>query len=130
MAYAAAVTVTEKTISGRRYKLFTIAETEAAATSEFELTSVFPMGQILVYRATLTAGTGTTINPIIGSAAAFTAATQAEHGTLSTTAAHVNEQDPLIYSSTDGGIFIRSTANDATADHSISTLILIGEGVQ
>ncbi len=130
MAYAAAVTVEKKVISGRRTLVIAVAETEAAAASEFEVPCHgITEGTITCYRATLTAGTGTTINPIVGRAAGFAADTQDHVGTNNTTAAHIPDTSNLrFYIDALGSLWIRSTVNDATADHSISTEITISEG--
>lgn len=128
MAYAASVTKTTTTISGRRVFKIVVAETEAAQTSEFEITGLPEVCTLILYRATKTAGTGTTIAPIGGAAASFTASSQNENFSISA-AAHVSESTKVPMRLTSNKLVIRSTPNDSTADHSISTLITIVEGV-
>ena len=131
MAYVATVSdPTIKVINGRTHYRWTISEVEAASGSEFSIGGAPLVGTIILYRATRTAGTGTTINPIIGRAASFVASTQNHIGTNSSTAAYINDASNLRYNGiTAGKIFIRSMPNNAAADHSISTEIEIVEGV-
>ena len=128
MAYAATVTKTSTTISGRRIYLISVAETEAATGSEFEITGLPEICTLVSYRATKTAGTGTTIAPTGGATTGFAASSQNANFAISA-AAHVNESTRVPLRLTGNKLVIRSTANDATADHSISTLITIAEGV-
>jgi|TARA_R100000084_G_scaffold104718_1_gene61565 hypothetical protein len=128
MAYAAAVTTEIKTISGRRHYLISVTETEARDTSEFEITGLPKAATLVLYRATLTAGSGNRINPAGGNAAAF-----AIHGQnqefLITGATHVNESTHVPLRLINNKLVIRNTPNNTATDHSISTLITIVEGV-
>ena len=128
MAYAASVTKTTTTISGRRIFKIVVAETDAATSSEFEITGLPEVCTMILYRATKTAGTGTTIAPVGGATTGFAVSTQNENFSISA-AAHVSESTQVPLRLTSNKLVIRSTANDATADHSISTLITIVEGV-
>ena len=129
MAYSATVTEAKAGARvGRRYWVYTIAETEAATGSEF---SVGPLPQIVTirsYEATLTAGTGTTLNPQIGNAAGFTVSTQAHIATNTTTAAHINDQAETRAYLPTGLLYCRSNCDDLTADHTIGTAIMVVEG--
>jgi hypothetical protein len=118
----------DRSTPGRTIYLVTLTETEAAAGSEATITGLPVKGTILSYKATLTAGTGTTIDPVIGRAAAFTVSTQNHIASNDAAAAHVHNQDPVRYYSSTGTLYIRSTPNNATADHSITTEILIADG--
>lgn len=129
MAYAATVAVTRETISGRRIYRVTIAEVEARDTSEATITGVPVLGTIVSYRATLTAGTGTTITPVVGRAAAFAASTQNYIADPGSAGAHIDDSTHVPYYSATGTLYVRSTANNAATDHAISTEILIAEGV-
>lgn len=130
MAYAAVSTVTRELHNGRWLSRVALTETEARDTSEATITGVPIQGTIIEYKATLTAGTGTTINPALGNLATFVASTQAHLGTSSVTAVHVHDQVPLRYDAPTGTLYVRSTPNSAVADHSISTVILIADGVE
>jgi hypothetical protein len=131
MAYAATVSVpTIKVIAGRNHFRWTISEAEAASGSEFKISDAPPTGTLILYQSTLTAGTGTTINPIVGRVASFTANTQNHMGTNSSTSVHINDGSNLRYAGLVAGeIFIRSTVNSAVADHTILTEIEIIEGI-
>ena len=128
MAYAASITKTTSVISGRRIFEISVTETEAAATSEFEITGLPEVCTLVLYRATRTAGTGTTIAPVGGATTSFTASSQNENFSISA-AAHVSESTRVPLRLTSNKLVIRSTPNDSTADHTISPLITIAEGV-
>ena len=131
MAYTATVTgPVEYMVGGRKHLRWTISETEAASTSEFTITGAPRVGTVVLYQATLTAGTGTTITPKLGKAATFSSSTQNHIATNTTSAAHINDSTNLRYTGlTLDKIFVRSTPNSVTADHSISTIIEMIEGV-
>jgi hypothetical protein len=131
MAYAATVSSpTITVVNGRRHFRWTISEVEAATSSEFIITGAPQIGTLVLYNATRTAGTGTTINPLLGRAAAFASGTQNHIATNATTAAHIGDASNVRYSGlVSGEIFVRNNPNNVTADHSISTEIVIVEGV-
>ena len=115
---------------GRRHVRWVITETGASPSSEFVLDGAPDIGEVYLYQATLTAGTGTTINPILGRAAAFTANTQNHIGTNATTAARINDGTPMRYQGlTASKVYVRSVPNNAAGDHAISTEIVIVEGL-
>lgn len=133
MAYAGTVTVKRLTVSGRRHLLITIAETEAAATSEATIPAadMFDVGTIVSVKSTLTAGTGTTVDPRCGRATGWSDATQDAIYSNGSAAANIDTRPGSVFSRQAGqALYWRSTPNDATADHSISTEILIVEGHQ
>lgn len=129
MAFAqSAVTRIEWVHGGRRFIHISFSETEAAATSEWSVTGLPRCLTLLRYKATLTAGTGTTINPRLGRATSWTASTQNDIGTNTTTAAHITDQTKVAIILTEitagddrGTLFGKSQANNAAADHAIST---------
>jgi hypothetical protein len=128
MAYAGTATIASKGADGgRNHWAVTIAETEAAAGSEWSVVGLPKRVTIFSYKATLTSGGGTTINPILGSDASFTASTQDHIATNATTAAHINDQTILRCYLPSGTLYGRSTV-DADTDNAISTEILIVEG--
>ena len=128
MAYAATISKTYTTISGRRTFLIQVAEVEAAAGSEFEIGGLPEICTLISYRATRTAGTGTTIAPVGGAATGFSAASQDENFSISA-AAHVNESTKVPLRLPANKLVIRSTPSNAASDHTIGTLITLVEGV-
>ena len=130
MAYTATVSaVTRYTINGRRHYRFTVSETEAAAGSEFSVAGLPSIGRILQYRATRTAGTGTTIAPVVGRAASFLANTQDYIGNAFAAAASGNGAEMKYAGLTSGTMYFRSVPNNAASDHAISTEVVIVEGL-
>lgn len=128
MAYTATVSSEERRISGRRYLIVTVTETEAAAASEYEVTGwPFPIATLVSFKATLTAGTGTTINPSMGKSTGWTANTQDHIGTQTTTAAHIDDDSHVTFHNGSKSLYVKSGV-DAGADNSISTVIVFAEG--
>ena len=126
MAYAAAVTIDGPFISdGVRYWQLECAETEAAAASEWSLNSRVGAGgviTILHYVATHDSGTGTTVQPKLGTKTALAAIdTRLE---FDAAAASVSDASHVTFAVDDGDglIYVRSTA-DAAADNVQSTRI-------
>lgn len=132
MAYVSTVTgPTINVIKGRATYRWTVTETGAAPTDTFTLSGAPAVGYVALYRANLTAGTGVTINPRLGRTLAFTTTTNDVIGVSATTAALVNDGTPLKYSGlTAGKIYGRSLPSNAAADHSISTEIVVVEGME
>lgn len=129
MAYAAAITTEIKTISGRRHYLISVTETEARDTSEFEIVGLPSVATLVLYRATLTSGTGTQITPIAGNVTGFTEDTQGDEFSAATVrGAHTNYSIYKPLRLHENKLVIRSTPDNAATDHSISTLITIVEG--
>ena len=82
MAYAGTATIASKGSDGQRgHWAVTIAETEAAAGSEWSVGGLPQRVTIFSYKATITAGTGATVNPILGNAAARLAGDTARQAT-------------------------------------------------
>lgn len=130
MPYAVTILSRRTTVErGRRHVTITVRETEAATGSEFSIPGLPPKGKIVSYKSTLTAGTGTTINPRLGLATGFVDDTQDHLATNSTTAGHINDQVQLRYQTADeaGELFINSSV-DAGADNTIDTEIMVVEG--
>lgn len=120
MAYSSTVTVTK--ISSDTDYLVTIEETDAAATSEFEINGLPYGGRILRYTSVLTSGTGTTVDPIVGFATNPSGINVIlENGTAAATIDVTPE--PATYYAADK-FFVRSKV-DAGTDNAISTRILI-----
>jgi len=130
MAYASVITVTR---AGDKLRV-TIAETDAASTSE---TSAIETGQnyltLVSQEADLVSGTGSTIDPEIGTKTAFSlgdglvyANKTASAGLLNSAALGVNPGVPF-YSS-DGKLYVTSKPNDASANHVINSTYLFKIG--
>lgn len=130
MAYSATVTGPTITIhGGRKYYRYTVAETQAASGSEFTLDGLPPIATVVHYHARLTAGTGTTILPTLGNVAAWTASTVSSFGDIAAAAAAYHDTGSgIIVEPIAGKLYVRSTPNDATADHTIASVIVFAEG--
>jgi len=129
MAYLATYATSDKRRHGQRQVQVIITETEAATGSEysFELPGQGPW-EIVLFQATLTAGTGTTIQPKLGKVTAWAANSQNVIATQAASAVSVLDETQITFSLTSGQtVFGRSLANDLTADHSITTLIVFRE---
>lgn len=129
MAYAAAITITK--IGPRSYSV-AIAETEAASGSEATITLPFRAGVVLSQRGVLSSGTGTTIDPQLGTASGLSTGDHRllmEHGTAAASVNNVPTNGigaPFFVAN--GKLYHKSVPNDATADHVIATEYLIREG--
>ena len=128
MAYAATVTTNlSGNVNGRQTLVVTVVETEAASASEYSFSVPFLVGTIASLKATRTAGTGTTIQPMIGTATGVAVSTQAREYQAPAAAAHQREA-PMrsFYGPT---LYVRSTPNSAVADHSITSEWIITAGI-
>ncbi len=122
MAYAAVVTVTRE--GGDT--IIHISETDASAADEATITGVPVTGLILRQTCVLTAGTGTTVNPVLATSAGGTGADVVVSN--ATPAATVDNADPQVaYSGGAGTLFHKSNV-DAAADNSITTVYLVKAG--
>lgn len=128
MAYAAVVTVVKKASQGRNYYVVTVAETEARDTSEATIPGVPVLGRIIDVTSTKTAGTGTTVDPEMGTVAGWTDLTQGEVWQNGAAAAHVDAQPAKSYYAPTGTLYLRTSVNSVVTDHSITTQIIIAEG--
>lgn len=126
MAYAQSAVTIDRPSDGLDYAV-TYTETETAAASEATIAGVPKFGRIMSVKATLTAGSGATIAPEIGSAASWTDSTQGEVLSGPTAAAHIHETQVVPYYSSTGALYVRSTPDSAT-DNAVSVEILIREG--
>jgi len=120
MAYSATITKDYK----KGLYTFTIVELEAAATSEYTLTGVPDAGYVISQICTLASGTGTTIDPILGTATAPAGVTlRVANGTAAASVNNIQSGGGVPYrTATANSLFGRSVPNDATADHSITTV--------
>ena len=131
MAYANTPTLSAaKTISGRRHWTGTVTETETAAASEWgplgadDLPARFTLVKI---KAQKTAGSATTIAPVIANATPATASTIAEEAAY-TAAAFISDTTRVHVDNTAGSGLYGTTTPDAGTDNSVTTKIYIVEG--
>jgi len=134
MAYTQSEPVVTRTMNGGRYIWrVSFTETEASSTSQWTVSdgSLPLSGTIILYTATRTAGTGTTIQPEIGRATGWTINTQDHIARQTSAAAHIHDSTGAIYAlvTASPALFGRSTPNSAVADHTIYTELLIIDGV-
>lgn len=120
---------TVRVVGGRRHYRWTVVETLVSQTTEFVLDGAPPDGTVTLYRAALTTGTGTTLNPRLGRVAGFALAGNDWIGSNNATAGTINDGTNLRY----GGliarkIWCRSYPNDAAADHTVLSEIEVVEG--
>lgn len=131
MAYAQTTPVVVQTvIGGRRHWHISFSETEASSSSEWSVPATVDLprcGTITFYTASLTAGTGTTIQPVVTKAAGAASTSINYLGQVSAAAANVRAKMDTRF---DGlsRLYGKSTANNAAADHAITTEITLAEG--
>lgn len=128
MAYAASVSIAFDGVNA----VVTVSETEAASASEATIQLPFFAGRIVKVISHLTAGTGTTVNPVIGTA---TNPAGSEADTVlsiapASAAAAINAvtDPPPPFLTSDGQLYHRARV-DAAADNSISTIYYIQRGI-
>lgn len=129
MAYSARVSSAPRTVDGRSYVVYTIIESEARDSSEYELEDVPIIGTIVLCVSKLVSGTGTTVQPELGTSSGWTDTTIDEVGRITAAAAFINEGSNLRYAAPEGSLWVRSTPNSVVADHAIETIIVVLEGV-
>jgi hypothetical protein len=148
MAYVATVACEKSTISGRRYWLIEVTQTEARDTSEWntrtggsgititvdgvETPIDLPrIGTITHRQVQKVAGTGTTVQQRIGKVTGHVNDTNDEVTRMAAAAAFLNSGTKVQYTFKPGVVpefFVRTTPNDTTADHTLHTLIVVMEG--
>ena len=130
MAYAATITYTSAGKSGAG--ILQIVEVEAAATSESEIVlatyGIPPIGRIHTQLCRLTAGTGTTVDPVIGDTTDPAAAATWKIENATAAALIHNQPDSAVRYAGITSFFHRAVPNNAAADHSITTTYYISEG--
>jgi hypothetical protein len=129
-AYAQAVASPIAQIGGRNQYLVSYSESGSRDTTEITITGVPTCGTIVAYRAALTAGTGTTIHPRIGTSAAFVADSINEILEATATSSIINEVGSTPYCTATGTLYMRSAPNSSATDHAITTRIVIVAGAQ
>lgn len=126
MAYSYDITITP--IGSGDY-LVQIDELEAGAATEATIPGLPPKGRVRAQIAQLISGTGTTIDPVLGTTtdpAASSLTTIVSNGTA---AAGVNNlaSPAVTYYDADGQLFHRSVC-DAGADNTVTSVYLISSG--
>jgi hypothetical protein len=128
MAFTESITMGGGANGQPRWWHIVISETSVGAASEWDVSPPnFPRaGMIVNFKAVLTAGSGTTIQPSLGRAAAYTAATTDPDfiSEQSAAAASIADQSAVRFDGGSGSLYGRS-AVDAGADNSITTEILV-----
>lgn len=133
MAYAVAGNTAAAALSakydGRKCWRWYITETEARDTSTFTLYGAPSVGTITLLRSALTAGTGTTVRPEVGRGTGWTDGTIDEISRAASAAAVAEILTNVRYTRDNADeLVIRTSANNATADHTVVTEVVIFEG--
>jgi hypothetical protein len=128
MAYAQGPVTKTAEAAPDRQNMITYAwsDTDVQAGSEAMVDGLPKRGIIKRFTATLTGGTGTTINPTIGRASGFSANTQNQVLAAPGAAAHI-DAGPVYYFSEDGPLYVVATP-DAGTDNAVSYELLIVAG--
>lgn len=131
MAYASTVTVSEMQVSSYAGWRVTITETEAAASSEVEIVladyGLPSFGRVITQMSNLTAGTGTTVDPILGSATNPSTAIWRVENDTAAVRVHNVPATGIAYGDEITSLFHRSNVN-AAADNSITSVYYILKG--
>ena len=120
MAYSATVTVSRK---GNDF-VVQIVELEAGTATEATITGIPLRGRLLRQKATLTAGSGSTVDPILGNAANPTAAAASiivVNATAAATIDNISDGPGAPYVASTGSMYHRSVC-DSGSDNSVTTL--------
>ncbi len=135
MAYTCTITTQETVFGadGHKYMHVVLSETAARDTSQCTITGLPLVGTVVSYRADRTAGTGTTVHPIVGLTNGFTASSINQLWLSPTTADFVTfaSTDLFMYTSTStttATLYLLSQPNSTATDHAISTDIVIRYG--
>lgn len=131
MAYTASSTATRSQIAGRDGWRLTITETDAAASSETEIVladkGLPAFGRIIAQKSSLTAGSGATVDPILGEQTdPSTGAWRVENATAAADIFNVPATG-IPYGPEITSFFHRSNVNTG-ADNSITTVYYIRPG--
>jgi len=125
MAYSGVATVTQLSVND--YEI-TIAETEAKNDSEVTIQLPFLSGRVHRQKCELTAGTGTTVDPLLGEVTNPTTNDLIVENDAGAVQVDNAITGGTTFATSDGALYHRSVPNDATADHTISTVYHISRG--
>ena len=124
MAYTPTVTITHA--GGRDYQI-QISETEAGAATEATITGLPIKGIITDMKTTKSAGSATTVAPIVSTSSASSAAVH----TVCKASAAADQNNafdpPAKYLVSDGTLYYR-TVCDAGSDNTVTTLLFLRAG--
>ena len=120
--------VTSFSIGGRKYWRVTLSETSVGTATEWSADLQYG-GAIELVRlgAQLTSGSGSTITPVLGRAASFTANSITEVAAVETAASNHSEGAHVTWWS-DGSIYGRAVP-DSGSDNAVSWEIILASGV-
>ena len=122
-----AITATVTDIGMGDY-LVALVGASVTATMEVEITGLPLKGRVRRQKTSITSGTGTTVDPIIGTATApATTKVVVENGTPAADVDNQHEGEGWFYYSATGSLFHRDRA-DAGADNVTASEYLISEG--
>ena len=122
MAYNAVVSVSRE----GETTVIHISETDAANGDEATITGVPSTGEILRQTCVLTAGTGTTVDPVLATSAGGTGAAIVVSNDVA--AATVDTAYPVVAYTGGGGTLYHQSKVDAGADNAITTVYLVSAG--
>jgi hypothetical protein len=123
MAYAGTVTIKHNGTD----VLVAIAETEAASTSEATITLPFEHGVVTRLGCSLDSGTGTTIDPILGTASDPSGLELVLSNDTAAASVDITPSVPVPFFAAGGVLYHRSQV-DADTDNSITTYYHIRRG--
>jgi len=126
MALVATVTPTTRSKKPTRYHV-SIAGASVAAATEVEITGLPTHGRILLLREALVSGSGTTIDPVLGTATNPATSALVENDTAASAVVLQSNGGPVHYYSATGSLFYRSVP-DSGADNVTAAEILVLEG--
>lgn len=117
----------ESTSDGRAMTVFTVAGTSVGASSEFEIDNIPEIGSIVLFQAELVSGTGTTLQPEIGSVTSWTDDTDDEVDVVDTALAWHNIHTTTHYYAPGNSLFVRPVP-DAGSDNVVAFKVGIVSG--
>jgi len=126
MALTATLTAKTSSRGGARF-VVSIAGASVAATTEVEITGLPVYGRIMLLRESLVSGTGTTIDPVLGTATNPATSVLLENDTAAAAVVLQPAGGPVPYYAAGGSLFYRPVP-DAGADNVTAAEILILEG--
>ena len=126
MALTATVTHDPESRGNGRYHV-AIAGTSVAAATEVEITGLPVYGRIMLLRESLVSGTGTTIDPVLGTATNPATSVLVENDAAAASVVLQAAGGPVPYYASGGSLFYRAVP-DAGSDNVTSGEILILEG--
>lgn len=118
-------------VNGRQFYRWTVVQTNAEATSEYELTG-FPEApmELLYTLAVLQSGAGATVQPAFARDSGVTDSNDIDFcAQVATAAITVRDQTPAVFPVVSGGsVYVRSNVN-AGSNNTIRSEFIFGKGV-